>query len=263
VSAQQRDEANRIVEELRARPYAHVYSEMVVVALEPESKLLEIYRTAMDTLGEWSAAIGIFMAWPLWRLWRFVQRRMARPIRAQPSRLRRAMAGLFDLAFLALVVVVAGTFVESAIDTAGYLLKVSVQQWRDIPVFSILVATGAAYLLLRDAMRLRFRRSLGKAMFDLRPVAAAAPAADTMTMRLSMKRNAVSAAAWSIACALLGVGMAFDWVVVTVVGLALVALALLVNACRALRKERATFADKWSNTRVIDADSPESLAMRP
>jgi hypothetical protein len=272
---QHRTDGRVIVERMRGQPYARAYADVALVALSPESSVFEDVETSLVIFREYGWLVGIFMLWPLWRLWRLVQRRLGRPVRATPHPMRCTVATLFDVAIAVGVGVVAGSLVASAVAIAG-LLFTSADRFSRIPdaagFYGGLVA-AIGYILGRDAIRLRFRRSIGKALFDLRPlrIGAAAPAA--MTVRASVARHTT----WLVVCVLfllftryggnarqgdmaISLGVAGN---ALVVGFAAMMIVLFLDVTYSWFRGRDTFIGKWSKTRVIDAHSAEAQAIRP
>ena len=258
--------AREKTEELSRAPHGHSYAELAKVAVDPESKLLENVQTAMVWLDEWGAAIVIFLIWPAWRLLRFVQRRRGKVISPRPHGLRRTVAGFFDLVIAIGLGAAVATFIEAVIKIAVYVLrgKPAVDLIEAIALVAAVVAI-TSYFLLRDAIKLKFRRSLGKAMFSLRPLVDGGSAPGAVTARVSMKRNALPAGFWAATFAIISVTSAVESIsgVVGAVAILLMLALLVVDGVRAWLKDRRSFGDKWSGTKVIDSDCAESLAVRP
>ena len=180
-----------IVDELRRLPQGSAYGDLASVALSPESKVIEAFEAGERFLRDNVWSIGIFMSWPLWRLRRFFQHRSGKPIRSRPNPMRRAVATVVDLAIAAGIGVLIGIFAQAAVGIGASLLKSEDRlEWLNAAGIISGMLAAAAYLLCRDAIRLRFRRSIGKALFDLRPLVADAANPRAMTVRASMKRNA-------------------------------------------------------------------------
>ena len=275
-SAEAGERGRNFVEDLRRLPHGHAYADLALVALRPETKVIESFETGMRYFRDNVWSIGIFMIWPLWRLRRFVQRRSGTPIRSRPNPMRRAVAAVVDIAIAASIGVLAGIFVDSAVGIVASLLRSPdlVGVLDSAGVISGLLA-GMAYFLCRDAIRLRFRRSIGKALFDLRPLVTNAADPGSMTVRASIKRNAIPPAIAALLFLLfllfLVIVSLFDLggLLISFVGWAglLISFAalvfLLANVTISWRKDRDTYADKWSKTRVVDADCAEARAIRP
>ncbi len=263
-SAANRESGRDIVEKLRGKAHGHAYGELALVALSPESPVIEGFEAGMNFFREYVWSIGILMIWPAWRLRRFVQHRQGKSIRSRPHSMRRAVAGVVDIAIAAGIGVLAGIFVEAAVGIAGYLLKSrDPVGMLDAAGFAPGLLAGMAYLLCRDAIRLRFRRSIGKALFDLRPLVTNAADPGVITVQASMKRNCILPAV-ALLLLLFFVYIPEEWVEILGLGVAGAAIMLLlVDFARSWFKDGETFVDKWSKTRVVDADSAEALAIRP
>jgi hypothetical protein len=85
-SAADRERGMDIVEGLRRQPHGHAYGELALVALSPESQVIEGFDAGMEFFREYAWSIAIFMIWPPWRLRRFIQHRSGKPIRSRRIR---------------------------------------------------------------------------------------------------------------------------------------------------------------------------------
>ena len=188
--------------------------------------------------------------------------------------MRCATATLFDLAIAAGVGALALVLVESAATIFALLLS-STGHFSHVSG-AVAGASGLlpalAYLLCRDAIRLRFRRSIGKAMFDLRPLATGVADPGAMPLRALIERNSpwLAVAILVLLFARYGQEDRGGYLPATtsvgyglLLGAGLAILLLLANVAFGWFKGRATLIDNWSKTRVIDADCAESLAIRP
>ena len=245
------------LDELRGRPFGNVYADLARVALSPESKVIEAFDIAMSLLRENLWAIGIFMVWPAWRLRRGIQRRQGQAIVSRPNPLRVAVAAWVDIGIAVGVGVLVGAFADAL---AGIGISVAKLQEDYGGIGAIVgIAAGAAYYLGRDALRLRYRRSIGKAMFDLRPLALDPAGPGVICVRKSMKRNGVFPIG-VVAVTLAGLMLGWPRILVS---LLLFLLLLLTDFIRSCVARWGTFGDRWSKTRVVDSESAESLAARP
>ena len=114
-----------------------------------------------------------------------------------------------------------------------------------------------AYLLLRDAVKYRFYRSIGKILFSLRPVLTG-PDQGAVTLKVSAKRNALL---------LLAVAMLPLTVILIFISplLALGCLLLILGFFAAefalsASKDGRTLHDRLAKTTVIDIRSDEAKA---
>jgi len=130
--------------------------------------------------------VAPILAWPIWllavmALWPLWQRFLAWRGRstlssAAPNPIRRAWAGCIDAVLaIALGVVLGGLtgILASLMSGAGGLfpgreLHLGYRGW-DLGLV-VFVGVSSAYLLLRDAVKYQFRRSIGKLLFGLLPV---------------------------------------------------------------------------------------------
>jgi len=212
----------------------------------------------------------IVLSWPIWWVWRRWQKRQGQPIAQKPDSLRRALAAVVDIgiAFGAMgATALAGL---SATALAGLHLDTEF-------VFLLAFSVGFGYLLFGDALRLRYCRSLGKIAFDLRPVH---DEAGGQTGRITLLASAKRFAADTLLPALLllvllvlllvlllvvgGVSSGLedvDELVELLPAYAMFALLAAYWLSLALMRDGRTWGDRWSRTRVIDADSDASLGV--
>jgi hypothetical protein len=118
---------------------------------------------------------------------------------------------------------------------------------------------GATYLLCRDALNLRFRRSIGKALFDLRPLVVGAGFTGNTRVWASVRRNAVPPLVVSLIVVFYMLSSIVG-VLITLFGIVIV-WPIYVLVC--WFKGWETLGNRWSRTRVVDADCGESVALRP
>ncbi len=256
-SAAARKRGRGIVEALRRQPHGHAYGVLGLVALSPESQVIEGFEAGMNFLRDYAWSIGVLIIWPAWRLRRSFQHRSGKPIRSKPNPMRRGVAAVIDFAIAAAIDVLAAIFIDSVVGIGGSLLKSrDLVDRLDAAGFASGLLAGAAYLLCRDTIRIRFRRSIGKAMFDLRPLVANGADPGAVTVWASMKRNAIVSAIWLLL--LLSFALGDSWQLLAFAAM----FFLLVDFARSWSEDGLTFGDKWSKTMVIDADSSEARSIR-
>ena len=222
-----------------------------------------LLNTLRDHTLEITCAVLVMLAWPVWRVRRWWQRRRGESIPPTPSAMRRAASAAMDSGIAFCVSFAVGAW------TYGVFMATVVDHDVAIPVAIIAgIVSGSAYLLFCDAIRFRYRRSLGKIAFNLRPVRDAAPGAGVIGRTVSAKRNAPLVVATG------AIGLAFShWTKTWMDGLSglpgefvwqlvLFVLALLAVFWLPIILLRArTLGDRWSHTHAIDADSAESLTI--
>jgi hypothetical protein len=290
---------------LANKPHNHKYTEvswvyqrMNEVASEPESRLaaLKSYLRGKSPSDIWQA-FG-YMAWSSlvlmgllgWKFWRWGQRRSGKPIVPALRALRRAMASLFDLVIGSGFFILLGTITELIVVTMGFTSGIA-----EFAPFTVACLSALAYLLFCDAIRFKYCRSIGKILFDLRPVRDSAEDRSVIGLGISVKRNAPFIVALPLGWVLV---MPLYWLVslwapIGIIYFALMVvafwlfyafdgvrnasdrwfgarwskwlfrplLALLFPPSWFLFKGSRTVGDRWSGTQVIDADSEESLGI--
>ncbi len=253
--------ATALADELRRRPHGAAYADLAMLALKPESRVIEFVQTSAYYLRDWAWLIGIVMVWPAWRLRRWLQRRQPQAIPARPNHLRRVAAHLVDFTVAGGLALLAGGLV-SALLGIGHLLARGAggTGWINDSGGAAGTLAACAWLLCRDALKLRYRRSIGMALFDLRPLCGAGPDAGAVGLRVSLRRNAVL---MLIALLLLGAGLTVGTVGVLLAAPLSLLLFPLFNYGWTRWHQGQTWIDQRSGTRVVDADSAESLAARP
>ncbi len=265
---QARQFAVTTMEDLRHGQEVGEYGELAAVALIPDPALTRAWEGGKRHLHESAWISGILLTWPLWRLRRLMQRRSGEPIRSRFSPIRRALAALFDLGVAAGIGVLVNIGFRALVTVGAFIVNWDDPiHWDDLAGQSAGVLAGAGYLLGRDSIRLRFRRSIGKLMFDLRPVAASV-SPDALTWRMSMLRNALlpgmAVPLYLFMLFAFGTPGHSDMIVNLVFVLAgLAAAVVVVDFARGCFGDGETFGDKWSNTRVVDADCAVARPIRP
>ena len=220
-----------------------------------------LWGRILGWLDELKVVIAILLIWPAWEGLRWVQRRLGLRVRTRlrANPVRRLLAGVADLLIALALGAAAGGLVGSAVwlavaavqgsflgaaETAGFLLG----------LMAVNLGAGG-YLLFRDAIRYRFRRSFGKILFNLRPVVIDARA--PVTLKVSAKRNAL------LALPFLSIGVLYVVPFLSLLGgLLLVLFVLLIPAeliLTAIREGR-TIHDRMGGTRVIDIRSGDAKA---
>lgn len=237
-----------------------LYQPMKDAATRPESAFVEVRSTLESSI----TAFLVLLPWPVWKAWRWWQRRRAQPIASAPSALRIALAGLFDILVATGVAALVGVLTFPILTTGDMSYDVA-----NYVTISVSLAAYLAYALLCDAIRLRYCRSLGKAMFNLRPIHAADSAVAAqrglISARTSARRNwtqllragLFGAVASGLEIALedeLRLGIPEHWRIALEVTLAFV----LVMWLPALVGRRHLWRHRATGTQAIDADSEES-----
>ena len=245
------------VEKIRSQPGGQPYSELARIALSTESKVTEAFEIGMNVMRDYVWIFLVFMVWPAWRLRRFVQRRLGQPIRTRPNPARLVVAATVDITIAVAVGILAAFFVEAVVEIGAILLKARSRSGDAAGALSG-IGAGMAYLLCRDALRLRVRRSIGKALFDLRPLMTQSADAGALTVRASAQRNVILPAIVLALLLLMEVGGILGVLagITLVVGWWIVSLVILIRG-------RQTLGERWSKTRVVDSDCAEALAARP
>lgn len=241
--------------------------------------------TVTQRLEPYALSLLMLLAWPVWKVlrWTFGPRGTAadlpvlRWLRLQALRWqrpapddaldapvqawRRAAAALFDGAFAG-VLFGAVTLMASSLFDEMLFRGVLPFEWIDA-MLGVAIAIGAAvavaYLLCCDALLIRYSRSLGKIAFDLRPVPVAGPR--RIGLWRSVRRNLLATAtlvlvAVSVVMAVVVPGASA--VASEYHGLVIFGVFLLLTAGYHWRSR--TLGDRWSGTRVVDADSRASKA---
>ena len=274
-----------LIENLRTRPLGRAYGDLAESQLSPASKVIDAFETGGRLLRHQFAGPSfvlippaMLVLWPGWRLWRWIQLRTRRPIRTRPHALRSGSAALFDFG----IAVGVGTLAANVIGSVVAIVAVLLMSWSvigarpDAHKVAFGFCVGVAYMLCRDAVRLRFARSIGKALFDLRPLTVGATQAGGMTLRASIRRNAIWAvfAGLSVGVYLTSMNYYLEpgWVrnatsgvshLVATIPILVLSTFLLGDVVLSGFRDRETLLGRWSRTRLVDADSAESLAIRP
>lgn len=215
--------------------------------------------TVSAQLRPYALSLLMLLAWPVWKLLRWQQRRRGASFDTPAQPWRRAAAALFDGAFAG-VLFGAVTLLASSIFDELLFRGLLPFEWIDA-MLGVAVGIGAvvaiAYLLLCDAVLIRHSRSLGKIAFDLRPVPL--ERAGRIDALRSFKRNALATMSLVlVAFAVVQAVVAPDAAAATYQphGLVIFAVFLLLTAGYHGRPQ--SFGDRWSATRVVDADSRAS-----
>lgn len=241
--------------------------------------------TVTQRLQPYALSLLMLLAWPVWKVlrWTFGPRGTAadlpvlRWLRLQALRWqrpapddaldapvqawRRAAAALFDGAFAG-VLFGAVTLMASSLFDELLFRGVLPFGWIDA-MLGVAIAIGAAvavaYLLTCDALLIRYSRSLGKIAFDLRPVPVAGPR--RLGVWGSVRRNLLATATLvlvSVSVVMAVVVPGASAVTSEYHGLVIFGVFLLLTAGYHWRAR--TLGDRWSGTRVVDADSRASKA---
>jgi len=227
-----------------------VYARLARHASQPASAVERISGLVQD--GSHFMFEITLLALPLaWAAWRSLRRRWGRSVPLRPRAPVLALAELFDMLIGALLMM-AGISIGNALLSIGALDG----GWG----YGLALAAcgpGLAYLLLCDALHLRYRRSIGKILFGLQLQPVDADPTRTLGAWTSVQRHllllplallvamlvftAAANADFSVLRFMLGV----SWVVLTVWLL--------------LLKGRGIGA-RWSRTLTVDVDSPLARA---
>ena len=210
-----------------------MHERMLHAAGQPESAFAELQRT----IETWAAAFFALLVWPIWKGWRHWRRLRGTPIASKPGATRPALAALVDLTLTVGLVFAVYSLADSTLSIGKWLARDDAE---GVAALLGLVA-GLAYWLLRDAIRLRYCRSIGKVAFDLRPVHVKQMPRGHIGVKTSMQRN------WPLLISLL-------------LGLTVMMFNPLFGVpvlVAALWLTRHT-GDRRSRTKLIDSDSNES-----
>ncbi|MGD8938996.1 MAG: RDD family protein [Gammaproteobacteria bacterium] len=225
-----------------------IYWRVAKNASRPESKFAALWNEVGDTVLTYGWALLVLLLSPAWWLWRRWRRHRGAMFPTQPSLLRRTAATIID-GSICFGIMFLPVFAES------------------VPVIVAILA-ALAYLLFRDAIRFKYSRSIGKILFELRPVRNVADDRGAISLGTSAKRNAPFIVWAILAPFLVGWEMLFiipslgeqpDETLIGTIAVGLLLLVMLVPLLWYLFKGRRTLGDIWSGTQVIDADSEESL----
>ena len=119
------------------------------------------------------------------------------------------------------------------------------------------ITAGGTYVLCRDYLRLRYRRSIGKVLFDLRPFSVRDTVPRPMGVWSSVRRNIVP----PLFLLLLTSSWLLGLFALLVIPVLLIGGAVYLSWTWV--KKRESLGSRWSMTRVLDSDSAEALAVRP
>ena len=229
-----------------------IYVEMVQRAAEHESAGL--VRVA-DYARDYGASLLILLSWPIWWAWRQWQHRRGSQIAERPAAWRRALANVFDSG-----IAVAAFFAVGFTATEALAIWAEAPRWLlDLGPVTLALAAGWGYLLFCDALPLRHQRSLGKIAFHLRPVRdVVGGTGGRMTLSVAARRGAPIAAVLPLLTLVAVVGFLSSEGVQWLKAYLAFALLILYWLPMALRRDGRSWGDRWSGTRVIDADSDAS-----
>lgn len=215
--------------------------------------------TVTAQMRPYALSLLMLLAWPIWKVLRWQQRKSGASFDTPAQPWRRAAAALFDGAFAG-VLFGAVTLLASSVFDELLFRGLMPFEWIDV-MLGVSVGIGAlvalAYLLGCDALLIRHSRSLGKIAFDLRPVSI--ERAHGIDLLRSFKRNAVATitlvlVAFLVVQAVVAPGKAAAGDQLH--GMVIFAVFLVLTAGYHWRPQ--SFGDRWSGTRVVDADSSAS-----
>lgn len=224
-----------------------VYWRVAKNTIRPDSKLASIKERAREIVIQYQFHLLALLIPPLWWGVRWLRKKMGVRFVARPHPLRLGAAAVTDSLTAAALAFMAGTLVDSTMTFSG-------GGSGNAPAFTGL-GVGLGYLWFCDALFLKYRRSIGKILFGLRPVMLSGDDRRTKGASSSVKRNFF-----------VPFGLVVQFLVLTVVlsvsGLlsALAGMLGLFSLWFWVFKGRPV-GDRWAGTVVIDADSDESLAV--
>ncbi len=234
-----------------------IYWQTARNASRPGSPVERLNLVATEMFSEWhieGAMVLVPIGWFFWRRW---QRRRGATFDAAPSPLRRAAAKVVDV-LIAVSLLLLG--VNAVMLFEGLMARADQALHEDL-TFVLLIASSLpawAYLLLGDAIQVRYRRSVGKIMFDLRPVLRDTAAGGALGVKVCLRRHAalllVSVLPILVTVAVIYDNMDFN-------GLRVLQFLIIVGGSLwLLALRRRSLGDRWAGTEVIDSDSTASRA---
>ncbi len=228
--------------------------------ITPEQQLR--LQTFWEEWSDFAMVIVIVLALPIWR-WIGLRRRTAAKKSTRPNPIWRAFAGIADVAVASLLGLGASAIVSFALQilltVRGDSAWLSADD-ADGVGFLVGGAIAVVYILIRDGIEFRYRRSIGKILFGLRPVTlSGAP----VSLKVSAKRNCIWIGALLVLFVTGLVVELSDWgdsdtwrgfaVLVT-------AVSPIVWFILATVKSRRTLGDRLARTRVVDIRSEKAAA---
>ncbi|MDP5215702.1 hypothetical protein Q5Y75_00575 [Ruegeria sp. 2205SS24-7] len=166
--------------------------------MEVASRKVSLFQKLREPVEPYIGVVLMLFAWPIWWFWRRRQDRQDIPSSVQVSTIRRSLATIFDIGIAGAVgLVVGGTVFATPTLFGGELVLANT-------AFPVFVGSIAAYLyfVFCDAILVRYRRSLGKAAFDLRPVYMVGKNRGDIGLLASARRNTVKLVALCVSAVL-------------------------------------------------------------
>jgi uncharacterized RDD family membrane protein YckC len=219
-------------------------------------------QTFWEEWSDYALFVVIVLALPIWR-WIGLWRRRVAKSDTRPNPIWRTFAGATDLVVASLLGLSASAIVSFAIQiiltVRGDSAFLSVD---DAEAVGYLAggAIALVYILIRDGIEFRYRRSIGKILFGLRPVTlSGAP----VSLKVSAKRNCI----WiCVVVALIAMNVAVDlsgsddeeaWLGFSVL---VITVGPFVWFILAWVKSRRTLGDRFARTQVVDIWSQKAAA---
>jgi hypothetical protein len=145
-----------------------------------------MYSQVQQWIVDFAGVLLMLIVWPLWSATRWWQRSRGVSMPSKPNAFQRAMASLFDLSIGLGMGLLLGAMTYTTLEKIGWFLP------DDRPLVALGVAglSALAYLLFCDTIRFKYCRSIGKILFDLRPVRNVAEDRSVIGLGTSAKRNA-------------------------------------------------------------------------
>lgn len=166
--------------------------------MEIASQKVSLFQKLREPIEPYIGFVLMAFAWPIWWLWRRRQEQLGNMSDLQAGAIRRSLATIFDIGIAGtLGLVVGGTVFATPTLFGGDLVLADTA----LPVF---VGSVAAYLyfVFCDSILVRYRRSLGKAAFDLRPVYMVGKNRGDIGLLASARRNTVKLVAICVSAVL-------------------------------------------------------------
>lgn len=262
-----KEDAQRVYDELKSKyPYT-VYRLLADAALNAANPPLKgvakrVWQSKIvQEIIKWWPLIVLLAIWPTWHLWEWIRRLLWKDakIKAKPHLIPRALAAATDLVVAVALSLLVGGFLGSISAILGALVsgKYTSSGVEDFYLWTFAIVsavTFSAYMLFRDAIEYRYRRSIGKILFRLRPIPVGADN-EAMSMKISAKRNFILLCLPVVLVLFIILSVAFKTFFIAVLGLLLVPLFLILEIILSAVKEGRTLHDRIGGTRIIDIRS--------
>jgi hypothetical protein len=234
-----------------------IYWQTARNASRPGSPVERLNLLATEVFSEWHIEGAVVLVPVLWFFWRRWQRRAGVVFDAPPSPLRRAAAKVVDV-LIAVGLLLLG--VNTVMLFEGLMSRAAQPLDEELTALLLIASSlpAWAYLLLGDAIQVRHRRSVGKILFDLRPVLRDPAAGDALGIGVCLRRHAAFVLVAVLPVLLTVVMIYEDMEFDGLRGLQLV--AMVGGSLWLLVLRRRSVGDRWAGTEVIDSDSAASKA---